>query len=182
MTSGTVCPVCGSSSVRLVQPSEPPLQTLRCNSCSTAWSVRAPAADLTPPLDPDWASLPPRPRILVLDDDPAITPLIASWLVDMAVVHTATSSAQALALANVVHFDLAIVDVILPRQDGFTVADTLRRDHLRQMPVIFITGSDRFDIGMRAVDAGAAAVLFKPLDEEVLRDAVRTLLLGRRGR
>jgi DNA-binding response OmpR family regulator len=127
--------------------------------------------------DPSAAS---RPRIVIVDDDRDITALVAAWLCDIADIHTATTSAQAYTLTNVVQPDLAIIDVILPRTDGFELVDALRRNpHLAATPVIFITGSDRADIHIRAVDVGAAAVLYKPLQEEVLREAVLTLLRPR---
>lgn len=121
-----------------------------------------------------------RPRIVVVDDDRDITALVSAWLSDIADVHTATTSAQAFTLTNVVQPDLAIIDVILPRTDGFDLVHALRRNpNLAATPVIFITGSDRTDIHIRAVDVGAAAVLYKPLQEEVLREAVQTLLRPR---
>lgn len=125
-------------------------------------------------------SAPGRPRIVVVDDDRDITALLAAWLADIADVHTATTSAQAYTLANVLQPDLAIIDVILPRTDGFELVDALRRNpRMAATPVIFITGSDRTDIHIRAVDVGAAAVLYKPLHEDVLREAVQTLLRPR---
>ena len=60
---------------------------------------------------------------MVVDDDRDITALVAAWLADIADVHTATTSAQAYTLSNVLQPDLAIIDVILPRTDGFELVD-----------------------------------------------------------
>lgn len=118
-----------------------------------------------------------RPILLVLDDEPEVTRLVARWLSDIGDVHTATTSAQAFALASVVKPDLAVIDVVVPRVDGLELVAALRRNPgLSRMAVIFITGSDRIDIPARAIDAGAAEVLYKPLEEDVLRNAVLAAL------
>lgn len=121
-----------------------------------------------------------RPRLLVVDDHEHVTSLIASWLGDVGEVYTANTSDQALALATVIQPDVAIVDIILPRMDGFDLVARLRR-HLKltTMPVIFITGSDRYDVGLRARDVQAAIVLYKPLDESLLRETVQASLAAR---
>ena len=120
---------------------------------------------------------PPRPCILVVDDDTAITELIAAWLSDVGVIYTATTPAEALALAKTVRPDVAVVDVVMPRMDGFGLVDALRHEPAtRQTQVVFITGFERGDIGFRSLDVAAAAVLFKPLDQHLLRETVVTLL------
>lgn len=118
-----------------------------------------------------------RPCLLILDDDHALGVLLGRWLADIGDVHIATTSAQALVLASVLSPQLAIIDIVLPRMDGFAVLDELRRmPGLGGMPVILMTGSSRADIQVRAASAGAAHVLFKPLDEERVRSTVRALL------
>ena len=125
----------------------------------------------------DGATIVSRPRVLVVDDHEPVTRLIASWLADIGHVYTATTAAQALALTRAVRPDLAIVDIVLPLMDGFDLVARLRRHlELADMPVIFITGSDRYDVGLRARDVPGAIVLYKPLDEHALREAVRTSL------
>jgi DNA-binding response OmpR family regulator len=118
-----------------------------------------------------------RPRVLIVDDDSGLAALLGSWLSDMADVYTATTSAQALALAAVVPPDLAVVDVVLPRMDGFDLVLALRRQpELTDMPVIFITGSDRLDIWIRADELKGASVQFKPIQQEALQEAILGLL------
>lgn len=117
------------------------------------------------------------PRVLVVDDDPDIAGLLASWLAALGDVYTATTSAQALALAAVVPFHLAVIDIILPRMDGFRLAAALRQQFgLADLPVVFITGSDRVDILVRADEFGGATVMYKPIRQEALEQAVAGLL------
>jgi PleD family two-component response regulator len=119
-----------------------------------------------------------RPILLVLDDQQEVTVLVARWLSDVADVHTATTSAQASTLANVIEPDLAIIDIIMPRVDGLELVAALRRNpRLSRMRVIFITGSDRVDIPLRAAEVGAM-ILYKPLQEEKLRNTVLSVLAG----
>ena len=119
----------------------------------------------------------PRPRLLVVDDDPEVAKLLAAWLADLGDVYAATTSAQALALATVVPPDLAVVDIVLPRMDGFDLSHNLRLlPGLAEMPVVFITGSDRVDVLVRSEELGDAKVLYKPLRQEELQQAILGLL------
>lgn len=126
------------------------------------------------PTDPTRPSqgLPRTPTILVLDDDPAAAAAVGAALSDLGDVYTATTSAQALVLAQVVRPDFAVLDIILPRMDGFAVVEEMRRiPGLAALPVLFITGSDRIDVAVRAREIGVPTVLYKPLDVQALRDA-----------
>ena len=135
---------------------------------------------MTPGLagSPAWNRVPPsRPRLLVVDDDSKLVAVVAGWLGGIADVYTATTSAHALALAAVVPPHVAIIDIVLPRMDGFLLAQRLRREPgLLELPVIFITGSDRLDVVARADELGGATLLYKPLQEDALQSAVVALL------
>jgi PleD family two-component response regulator len=141
-------------------------------------STPSPVSDLASAEDSAREARPARPpRILVVDDDPQVATMIGAWLRDLGEVHVATTSAQAFTLATLLQPDLAVVDVILPRTDGLELLTALRANaHLTFMAAIVITGSDRLDIPSRAADVGASTVLYKPVDEEVLRDTARALL------
>ena len=169
--------MCGSSRVSQSGPADQPLQALRCDDCGTSWSVPPSRATGGPNAKHPDAVPSTQPRILVVDDDTAIIDLVSAWLSNVGVIYTATTAAQALALAKVVRPDVAVVDVVLPRMDGFDLVDALRHEPAtRQTQVVFITGFERGDIGFRSLDVAAAAVLFKPLDEDLLRETVVTLL------
>jgi CheY-like chemotaxis protein len=179
MVFGISCPACDSTAVRLGAPETPSWYRFQCDRCGVGWTARLPLAGIEREAirssDPGPGSS--APRILVLDDDADVTAAVGAALSDLGDVYTATTSAQALALAHVVKPDLGVIDIILPRMDGFAVVETMRRmPGLAAVPIIFITGSDRIDVAVRARELGVPTLLYKPLDDEVLRDAAAACL------
>jgi CheY-like chemotaxis protein len=86
----------------------------------------------------------------------------------------ATSGEEALRLALRERFAAALIDVAMPRMNGFEVAMHLKAlERSRHIPIIFITafGEDPEEIH-RAYAAGGADYLVKPLDPEVVRKKV----------
>jgi CheY-like chemotaxis protein len=180
MVFGVSCPACNSTSVLLGSPVEPSAYHFRCRRCGAEWAARLPLEEVQlgeQRHDNPSNAQTNRSRILVLDDEPDVTAAVGSTLSDLGDVYTATTSAQALVLARVVPPHVAVVDVILPRMDGFEVVEAIRRiPGLSALPVIFITGSNRIDIGVRVLEMGMATVLYKPIDEGTIRDTVNTFL------
>lgn len=115
-----------------------------------------------------------RPRVLVADDAYEITRLIASWLRQDYDVFTAWDGQQALDVAERVEPNVALLDIAMPRSSGFEVAERFRQHpRLRRTRVIFVTGLQHPENALRAIDLGALDYLYKPLDEETVRDRVR---------
>ncbi|MBX9700497.1 MAG: response regulator, partial [Acetobacteraceae bacterium] len=113
--------------------------------------------------------------ILLVEDDPSVRPVTASFLRDLGyhVIEAAgAAEAHALAVAMEEAIDLVVTDVMMPGEDGAGLATRLRRDR-PDLPVLFITGHaerDRLPPG--------AAVLGKPFTQE----ALAACLLERLGR
>lgn len=112
----------------------------------------------------------PRPRVLVLEDEPDIRALIIreTERMGLAPVPCATA-AQALAATG--PLDLALLDVILPETSGVQVAHELRsRAATADLPIIFVTivdsPSDIADLDP------APTVVNKPFDRTTLRRAI----------
>jgi CheY-like chemotaxis protein len=74
-------------------------------------------------------------------------------------------------------FDLAVVDVLLPRRLGFEVIEALRR-RSKQMGIVAIAGASRADLGLHeaAAKAGADVTLTKPIGRTDLSRHVAELL------
>jgi DNA-binding response OmpR family regulator len=118
-------------------------------------------------------------HILAVEDEPAMADLLQSALSEEGHLVTVAADGQlALDLARTGKFDLIILDVMLPRMDGFEVAQQLRRVRV-QTPILVLTARDATADIVRALDAGADDYLTKPFSLEVFLARVRAV--SRRG-
>jgi DNA-binding response OmpR family regulator len=122
-----------------------------------------------------------RPRILVADDDPDIRALVAYRLERAGYeVVAAADGAEALRLAFESEPDLAVLDVMMPRIDGYGVTRGLREHaRTRDTPVILLTARVQEGDVARGFDAGADDYIKKPFSPQELRARVQAVL-GRR--
>jgi len=118
-------------------------------------------------------------KILVADDDPDIIDLIASILrADHHDVVTASDGAQALEAAFRERPDVVIIDLKMPKTDGFEVIRRLRaRFGARQMAIIVLTASNDEGSAAQGFAGGADDFLVKPFTPSNLRARVTTWLL-----
>jgi CheY-like chemotaxis protein len=73
--------------------------------------------------------------------------------------------------------DLVLLDVAMPQMDGFTLCRELRADpRTTTVRIVIFTASESGDLSTRAHDAGADAVLIKPLEPKRVAEAVRGLI------
>ncbi len=110
-------------------------------------------------------------RVLVVDDDPTVCSTVADSL--RVAGHTAVEvrdGAAAVALATRESFDLVILDVNMPRLEGFAVLEKLRRRRA-DLPVIMLTARDEREDVVRGLKLGADDYIRKPfgLEEFLLR-------------
>jgi CheY-like chemotaxis protein len=116
-------------------------------------------------------------RLLVVDDSEDARAIIAEFLFGTGIALSfAETSAAALTLLEHARFHLAIVDLDLPDVGGIDTILALRRsEHERgvdPVPVIVLTGETRATVARRALDAGCAALLTKPISREALLAAI----------
>jgi len=120
-------------------------------------------------------------KVLVVDDHPLICEALRQVLkaLDKGIeLLDAGSGRQALAEADKsVDLDLILLDLALPDADGFEVLRELRERH-PSFPVVVLSASERADIVMRALDAGAMGFIPKTSANEVLLGALRLVLSG----
>ncbi len=115
-----------------------------------------------------------RLRVLVVDDSPTVRRQLTVAFDRMGVAcDTVESAAQALERLGESHFDLALVDVVMPDMDGYKLTREIKRNRQwRQLPVIILTSrSSPFDLARGAL-AGCDTYLTKPVPFRALEAAV----------
>ncbi|MFM1990570.1 MAG: hypothetical protein RJA99_3527 [Pseudomonadota bacterium] len=119
-------------------------------------------------------------RILLVEDTPRLADYVARGLRENGhVVDTALDGIDGRHLALEGHYDLVLLDVMLPGVDGFGVLDALRRTGSRTA-VLMLTARDAVEDRVRGLRAGADDYLVKPFAFAEL--LARIEALGRRGR
>jgi DNA-binding response OmpR family regulator len=120
----------------------------------------------------------PRPKILVVDDDPDLLRALRLRLrANNYEVTTASDGYAAIASAQKERPSLIILDLGLPVGDGFVVLDRLQNsDVLSGVPVIVLSARDPQNNEEKALKAGAAAFFQKPADNDELLNVIRVSL------
>ena len=114
---------------------------------------------------PDTA--PPRPPILVVDDNHDNTEIIARYLgVRGYPITVAHSGDEALALFDQVRPALVLLDVMMPGRDGWEVCRLMRQHATlgRRVRIIMVTALDEWDDKRQALQTGADDYVTKPFD------------------
>lgn len=127
--------------------------------------------------------LPPSTRILVIDDDPDLLVLLSKMLARIgANTQTAETGTEGLNLLKSEHFDLLILDLMLPDIDGYDVLARIREDStLDNMPILIMSARADPEAISKGLALGADGYLTKPYLPNTLTSRVRALLAqGRR--
>ncbi|GIU89155.1 MAG: DNA-binding response regulator [Acidimicrobiia bacterium] len=115
-------------------------------------------------------------RILVVDDEPNITDLVATALrYEGFDVATAGTGSDALREAQRFRPDLLVLDVMLPDRDGFDVVTRLRADRV-ELPVVFLTARDATEDKVKGLTVGGDDYVTKPFSLEELVARIRAVL------
>ncbi len=115
-------------------------------------------------------------RILVIDDDPAITSVLRRGLTyEGFAVETAAGGAEGMAIARDRYPDLVILDIMMPGVDGLEVLQRLRAVDT-QLPILLLTAKDAPADQVRGLSGGADDYVVKPFTFEILLARVRALL------
>ena len=89
-------------------------------------------------------------------------------------VDVAPDGDEATMLAHVYDYDIILLDVVLPKKNGFQVATELRREG-RNTPILMLTSRDAVEDVVRGLDAGADDYLAKPFRFDELLARIRAL-------
>ncbi len=119
----------------------------------------------------------PKKKILIADDDPAISRLLERVLGREFSVTTASDGQAALALGKQIIPHLFLLDVMMPGMDGFRLAQQLRLiPELKAVPIIFLTARDQPLDTIKGIQAGARHYITKPFKlDEILSKVKKTI-------
>lgn len=119
--------------------------------------------------------------ILVVDDDPHVRDILGFFLGEEGYAVLATGDPdEALGLARTGKPDLALLDILMPRMDGFDLCQMIRTHaQSADLPVIFLTALGDEVSRERGRVCGAMRYLEKPFRKEDVLEAVRAALASR---
>jgi len=128
------------------------------------------------------AASPGRPRVLVVDDEEDVRESLALLLEPAYQVATASDGEEAVRVARADPPDIVLMDLVMPRMDGFAALEALRGDsRTAEVPVIFVSARGDDVTRVKGLDLGAVDFLQKPFSERELKARIdRTLRLTRR--
>lgn len=116
-----------------------------------------------------------KPIIVVADDDPQILKLVTRNLqLEGYATHTATNGQEALEAVQASQPDAVLLDVMMPKLDGFAVCQKVRE--FSTVPIIMITARGNDQDKVRGLDLGADDYLTKPFSVDELLARVRAVL------
>lgn len=127
-----------------------------------------------------WSSRPvpsplkPRPRSLIVDDDPDIRRLIRSLLGRAHESRSAASGAEALKILEDWPADMIILDLVMHGIDGFVVCQRVREHSA--IPILVLSACQGETDKVRALDLGADDYMTKPFSRDELMARIRALL------
>jgi CheY-like chemotaxis protein len=122
-------------------------------------------------------------RVLVCDDDPAARFVAKRWLTSAfgCTVTESEDGVQALDVLSTQPFDLALIDLDLPRLNGVEVVEAIRgSEATHDLPIVILSQERREDVVRTLLTLGVSAYLLKPLRERTVLGRIGPLLATRR--
>jgi two-component system alkaline phosphatase synthesis response regulator PhoP len=118
-------------------------------------------------------------KLLVVDDEPDIREALESVFSSDYEVHFAGDGMEALDQVREIEPDLVLLDIMMPRMDGFQTCLRLRQNEAtRHIPIIFLTTKTEPQTESFGLDLGADDFIVKPFNVEVLKARVRRRMNG----
>lgn len=115
-------------------------------------------------------------HILVVDDDKNIRRLIQAVLeAENYTVSTAENGLDALAILEKEHIDLAVVDIMMPKMNGYEFTKILR-DTNNNLPILMVSAKQEPDDRHKGFIVGTDDYITKPIDEEEMLLRIKALL------
>ena len=126
-------------------------------------------------MDGNGAPAGAEPHLLVVDDDARLRELLRRYLSERGFrVTMAADAAEARARLAGLHFDLLVLDVMMPGEDGFTLTRSLRATS--RIPILMLTAMAESDNRVAGLECGADDYLVKPFEPRELLLRIRNIL------
>lgn len=119
-------------------------------------------------------------RILVVEDDVDIQELLKNFLQEAGYdVILASDGVEAVSVFPTAHFDLVLLDIMLPKIDGFAVCELIRKQS--QVPIIMLTALSGEEEQIRGLDLQVDDYITKPFSMPILIRKIAAVLRRSRG-
>ncbi|MDG2286367.1 MAG: SpoIIE family protein phosphatase, partial [Alphaproteobacteria bacterium] len=120
--------------------------------------------------------------ILVIDDDQVNRETLGRWVGQFGHrIHLAEGGTPGLSMVTQGHYDLILLDVLMPDMNGYEFLDVVKSDpSTADIPVIMISGLDEIDSVARCIELGAEDYLTKPFNTILLRARIQACLEKKR--
>jgi putative two-component system response regulator len=118
------------------------------------------------------------PRILVVDDEPKNIKLLEAFLRPFNYdILKAENGEDALSIIDRADIDMVLLDVMMPRMDGFEVCRRIKgSENTRMIPVVMVTALDDTEARVKAIELGADDFVTKPPNRIELQARVKSLI------
>lgn len=118
-----------------------------------------------------------RRRIVTVDDDVDFQAILREWLVPRYDTVSLPNGENLIEELILIEPDLVLLDVSMPGPDGFTLCERIRSEpRLRELPVLFLTSSDKNSDFIANLDSGGTAYLTKPVTRGRLERVIEEYL------
>jgi DNA-binding response OmpR family regulator len=121
----------------------------------------------------------PAESIVIIEDDPAIRSILSVALkgAGFTIIKEAESGDEGLKLAKELKPSLILLDLMLPRTDGFAVCKKIRENpETASTPIIMLTARSEEEDIVRGLECGADDYMTKPFSRQVLLARIRAVL------
>lgn len=159
------------------------------NNLVKEYSIEVPTKELAASLGLDFnasrlatpppASLPQlRGRVLVVDDNSISRDLLSKWLTHQGhEVEEARGGVEAIALIRRNHYDVILLDLVMPDKNGLEVLEVLAAEgRIGLAPIIMLSASDELDRVEECIERGAEDYMIKPFHMVLLKARIRVAL------
>ncbi|HOO55598.1 MAG TPA: response regulator [bacterium] len=116
--------------------------------------------------------------ILVVDDSPVVVEAVReALLTDSFNVHTASDGIEALDMVKNNHIDLILLDIDMPRMNGYQLCKILKRDpNFKNIPIVMLTAKSSDADRIWGLKAGSDEYLTKPFNYAKVKEVIKRFI------